>query len=108
MNRQLVMHAALDGFPACLEFSVDDGTLDLGGRDAETVVTLLSAAVAAGSVVIAPYPTSVEISDPLRDRAQFAAVLAQAYPLPGWMRAWIPPDSDAEEVDNDGCDEVTY
>ncbi len=87
---------------------IDEETLDLGGPDADTVRAMMEAAVAAGVVTIDPYPTSVAITDPLRDRGQFAAVLAEAYALPDWLRDWIPQDEDADGLDEDqgGC--ITY
>lgn len=95
MIRSVHIAARFAGFPPALAFTVDDDTLALGGPDADAVRGLMDAATADGSVSIEPHPTSVAITDPLRDRMQFAAVLAQAYDLPDWLRDWIPEDDDA-------------
>lgn len=84
----------LDPDFAPLAITLDDETLAVSGPDAAIVEQMLAEAVEIGHVVIHPYPTMVEITDPQNDRAQFAAVLADRYQLPEVMEGWLPAVDD--------------
>ena len=109
MIRSVMLQARWLGVPPLLAFTVDDETLELGGADAGNVRRMMLAAADVGSVVIDPYPTSVEITDPLRERGEFVAVLAVAYLLPDWLRAWLRPDKgEGEHDETEGLLEPEY
>lgn len=93
----------LDPDMATLVVTLDDETLAVSGPDAAIIDQLLAEAVEIGHVVIHPYPTMVEITDPRKDRAQFAAVLSDRYQLPEVMEGWL-----AAVDDEPGGVEVLY
>ena len=71
--------------------SWNDATGELSG-DPDVVATALQEAAFAvehGTVPVDPVPCSLAITDPLRERVQLAAVLAQLFVLPDDWRALL-------------------
>lgn len=66
-----------------VDFDIDFETGDVGGRDAERVVSLCEAAMRDGFIVGHPYPTSYDITNPFIDIQELAVVLGQDWRLDG-------------------------
>lgn len=66
-----------------VDFDIDFETGDVGGRDAERVVSLCEAAMIDGFIVGHPYPTSYDITNPFIDIQELAVVLGQFWRLDG-------------------------
>lgn len=85
-----------------LRLVVDFDTGYLSGPDADQVAkvrALLDEAKAAGFQSIEPVCSAVEITDPYRNRSEFAAVLASVYVLPTNLAAAYPTIPDEGEDD---------
>lgn len=77
----------------------DPETGDLSGPLADEVRALAEAARRAGSIVSHPMPTAYEITDPLRDRRQMAAVLSQWWRVPEALAGELGGTEEVEQGD---------
>lgn len=86
--------------------AVPDGTVTwdpetgaLSGPLADEVRALAESARRAGSIVSDPMPTAYDITDPLRDRRQMAAVLARHWRLPDALAGELGGTEEVEQGD---------
>src|SRR5690606_16619470 len=89
---------------APLSFRWDEDTGTVVGRDAERVREFVRIAQASGEVAIELHPRAHSLSaDPLRSRADLAAIFARYFILPGVLADALPVgDSGAEPGDGVG------
>ena len=73
-----------------LEFAWDQETGSLRGKDAERVHEMTQNALATGSIVSHPFPTSYDIRDPLHNISEMAVLLGQFWRLPEDLAAAHP------------------
>jgi hypothetical protein len=89
-----------------LQCLVDFDAGVVSGRDAEFVRDNLDYAKREGRTPIDPPPTTIEISDPYRSRAEFAAIFGPFYTLPGDLaelyRAQCVEAASGNEADDEG------
>jgi hypothetical protein len=94
-----------DGRGRALQCLVDFDAGVVSGRDAEFVRDYLDYAKRAGRTPIDPPPTTVEISDPYRSRAEFAAIFGPFYTLPDDLAEIYRAQCVAAVADNESDDE---
>ena len=80
-----------------LEFEWDVERGELRGRDADKVLRLIDSALKDGYVVGHPYPTSYDITDPLRKVSEMAVLLGQEWHLPDELSSAYPFRHDDDE-----------
>jgi len=83
-----------------LSFEWDSETGELLGEDEVLVLSLVNNAVAEGCVAIHPLPSSYNITDPLRNPDQMAAVLGLNWSLPEELKAVYPKvETESSEIE---------
>lgn len=83
-----------------LEFEWDAESGEVRGRDADKVRNMAVSAQKEGCMIGHPYPTTYDITDPLRKASEMAALLGQEWTLPDELiREYPAPDVDEDEGD---------
>lgn len=92
-----------------IEFEWDVSAGQLRGPDAPMILDMAERAKAVGTIVGDPYPTSYQITDPLKKQGELAAILGVYYHLPDNLMATIKrPEDDGELhtlTDKDGIEQ---
>lgn len=95
---------------SALEFEWDPDTGGVRGKDAGRVLTVAQRAKDEGEVQGHPYPTTYQITNPLRDPSEMAVVLGQYWKLPADLALAYPkPEVDDDivyRIDENGVEHV--
>lgn len=107
MFRELHLERSNPRISDPLDFSWDDETGEVRGRDADRVKAMAEEALRYGTISCHPIPSCIDATDPLRNRTEFAALLGYAWNLPPDLVAAYPVIEDSEPHGLDGFPDVT-